>query len=127
MRKLSFVLASFIVGVAEVSSAQSATQRLYPDLIGKSYLIAKRELLLSGAVPIDDKQIQEQHGVDDCSIESDICSLSEVSACAADRPLCTMEWRDKHGRRFTVQTSYSVSVTVAGLKVDAVFRPDYPL
>lgn len=127
MIKLSLVLASFVVGVTGVASAQSATQNLYPDLIGKSYVVAKRELLLRGAVPIDDKKIQQQQGADDCTIDSDICSLLEVSACAADQPLCTMEWRDKYGKRFAVQTSYSVSATVAGLTVDVIFRPDYPL
>jgi len=126
MMKLPFVLVSFVLGVTGVASAQSATQDLFSDLIGKSYLAAKRELLLRGAVPIDDKKIQQQ-GVDDCLMDSDICSLLEVSACAADRPLCTMEWRDKHGKRFAVQTSYSVSATVAGLTVDVIFRPDYPL
>jgi hypothetical protein len=127
MMKLSFVLASFVVSVAGVAHAQPATQDLYHDLIGKSYLAAKRELLLRGAVPIDDKKIQQQQGVDDCLMDSDICSLLEVSACAADRPLCTMEWRDKHGKRFTVQTSYSVSANVKGLTVDVIFRPDDPL
>jgi hypothetical protein len=127
MKKLSFVLASVMMGMAGVSSAQSTMQDLYPNLTGKSYVEAKKELLLLGAVPIDDKRIQESRGVNDCSIESDICALPEVSACAVDQPLCLMEWHDKQGRRFTVQTSYNASVSVSGLKVDAIFRPDAPL
>lgn len=127
MKKLSFVLASVVVGMTGISSASSATQTLFPGLIGKSYLEAKRRLLSQGSVPIDDEKIQESRGLDNCSIESDICKLPEVSSCAVDQPLCLMEWHDKGGRRFTVQTSYSADVSISGLKVVAIFRPDSPL